>query len=79
VNTSYLNFSNGENTDSIEGDDRSSSVSKEQKSEKALALKKHLLEKNQDMIHQSVNKKMNQSQIAGYRKTKINSNSGSMN
>jgi len=70
VNTSYLHYDFDENNESVDGSERSSSVSKDQKSEKTLALKKHLLEKTQDMHHQS-SRKMNQSQISGYRKTRI--------
>jgi hypothetical protein len=51
VNTSYLSFDDiDENNESIDGGVDRATVSKE-KSEKTLALKKHLLEKNQDMHH----------------------------
>ena len=77
MNTSYLNYDLDENNESIDGSDMSSSVSREKKSDKTLALKKHLLEKTQDMHHMS-SRKMNQSQISSYRKTKMNFNSGTM-
>jgi len=77
VNTSYINYVFDENNESVDGNDRSVSVSKDQKSDKTLALKKNLLEKNQDMHHHS-SRKMNQYQISSHRKTKMVSKSGSL-